>query len=79
MAIEERVEKSTLAEAVEHHTGSNPYLCYQCVKCSSGCPVAEHMDLLPHQVMRSVQFNDGKVLEAKTPWVCAACVTCSTR
>jgi heterodisulfide reductase subunit B len=37
------------------------------------------MDLLPHQVMRSIQFNDAKVLEAKTPWVCAACVTCSTR
>jgi heterodisulfide reductase subunit B len=37
------------------------------------------MDLLPHKVMRSIQFNDETVLEAKTPWVCAACVTCTTR
>jgi heterodisulfide reductase subunit B len=37
------------------------------------------MDLLPHQVMRSVQFDDEEVLRAKTPWICAACVTCSTR
>jgi heterodisulfide reductase subunit B len=37
------------------------------------------MDLLPHQVMRSIQFNDLEVLEANTPWVCAACVTCTTR
>jgi heterodisulfide reductase subunit B len=79
MATRQHVAARTLAEAVEHHTGSNSYLCYQCVKCSSGCPVAEHMDLLPHQVMRAIQFNDEKVLEAKTPWVCAACVTCSTR
>ncbi len=79
MAIRERVETRTLAEEVKHHTGSNPYLCYQCVKCSSGCPVAEHMDLQPHQVMRSIQFDDEKVLEARTPWVCAACVTCTTR
>ncbi len=79
MAMRERVETSTLADEVRHHTWSNPYLCYQCVKCSSGCPVAEHMDLLPHQVMRSIQFNDEKVLDANTPWVCAACVTCTTR
>ncbi|MGD2147618.1 MAG: heterodisulfide reductase-related iron-sulfur binding cluster [Anaerolineae bacterium] len=79
MATRERVEKRTLAAEVEHHTGSNSYLCYQCVKCSSGCPVAEHMDLLPHQVMRAVQFDDEEVLKANTPWICAACVTCSTR
>jgi len=79
MATRERVATETLAEIVEEHTGSNPYLCYQCVKCSSGCPVAEYMDLLPNEVMRAIQFNDERVLEAKTPWVCAACVTCTTR
>ncbi len=79
MATRERVGTETLAEIVERHTGSNSYLCYQCMKCSSGCPVAERMDLLPNQVMRSIQLNDAKVLEVNTPWVCAACVTCTTR
>lgn len=79
MATRERVATEALADIVEEHTGSNPYLCYQCVKCSSGCPVAEYMDLLPHQVMRAIQFDDERVLEAKTPWICAACVTCTTR
>jgi len=37
------------------------------------------MDLLPNQVMRAIQFNDHAVLGANTPWVCAACVTCTTR
>ena len=73
------VATETLAEIVERHTGSNVYLCYQCVKCSAGCPVAEHMDLLPNQVMRAMQFNDERALEAKTPWVCAACETCTSR
>jgi heterodisulfide reductase subunit B len=78
MATKQRVETETLAEIVERETGSNPYLCYQCVRCSSGCPVVEHMDLMPNQVMRAIQFNDEKVLEAKTPWICAACQTCTT-
>jgi heterodisulfide reductase subunit B len=69
---------SSLAQIVEQATGSNTYLCYQCARCSSGCPVAEHMDLLPNQVMRAIQFNDEQVLEAKTPWICAACQTCTT-
>ena len=69
---------SNLAQVIEQATGSNVHLCYQCVRCSSGCPVAEHMDLLPNQVMRAIQFNDEQVLEAKTPWICAACQTCTT-
>ncbi len=69
----------TLAQKIEHEVGSNVFLCYQCVKCSSGCPLAEHMDLMPNQVMRSVQLDDENVLESKTIWLCAACQTCTTR
>ncbi|MFQ6099615.1 MAG: heterodisulfide reductase-related iron-sulfur binding cluster [Anaerolineae bacterium] len=78
MATKQRVEIEALAEVVERETGSNVYLCYQCVRCSSGCPVVEHMDLMPNQVMRAIQFDDESVLEAKTPWICAACQTCTT-
>ena len=31
--------------------------CYQCGKCSAGCPMAEHMDLLPNQLVRLVQMD----------------------
>jgi heterodisulfide reductase subunit B len=41
--------------------------------------MAEHMDLLPHQVMRSIQFDDEQLLEVNTAWICAACETCTTR
>jgi len=79
MATRVRTESETLAAIVERQTGSNTFLCYQCVRCSSGCPVAEHMDLMPNQVMRAIQFDDVSVLEANTPWICAACETCTTR
>ncbi len=68
-----------LAQTVQQVTGQNAFLCYQCVKCSSGCPLAEHMDLLPNQVMRAVQLGDRRVLESKTIWLCASCQTCTTR
>lgn len=70
---------TNLAKTIQEDTGQNVFLCYQCVKCSSGCPLAEHMDLMPNQVMRAVQLGDEGVLEANTIWLCASCQTCTTR
>jgi heterodisulfide reductase subunit B len=79
MAATNPITTQTLAETIQQATGQNIFLCYQCVKCSSGCPLAEPMDLLPNQVMRSVQLNDAGVLGSKTIWLCASCQTCTTR
>ncbi len=68
-----------LANAIQEATGQNVFLCYQCVKCSSGCPLAEHMDIMPNQVMRAIQLGDESVLKSKTIWLCASCQTCTTR
>ena len=68
-----------LAQIITEHIGENVFLCYQCVKCTSGCPLAEHMDLNPNQVLRAVQLGDESVLESNTIWICAACQTCTTR
>ncbi len=69
----------TLAQTIQREIGENVFLCYQCIKCTSGCPLAEYFDLTPNQVMRSVQLNHERVLESKTIWLCAACQTCTTR
>ncbi len=69
----------TLAQTIQHELDENVFLCYQCVKCSSGCPLVEHMDMMPNQVMRAVQLDDESVLESKTVWLCASCQTCTTR
>ena len=77
----EKVNTSTkpLAQVISDHIGENVYLCYQCLKCTSGCPLIEHMDLHPNQVMRAAQLDDVSVLESKTIWACASCQTCTTR
>ncbi|MEW6186369.1 MAG: 4Fe-4S dicluster domain-containing protein [Thermodesulfobacteriota bacterium] len=54
--------------------------CYQCGKCSNGCPVTFAMDFLPHQLIRMLQMGlTDEVLNSKTIWVCASCETCTTR
>jgi heterodisulfide reductase subunit B len=69
-----------VARAIQQEIGENVYLCYQCVKCTSGCPLAEHFDLAPNQIMRALQLGqDELALKSKTIWLCAACQTCSTR
>ena len=54
--------------------------CYQCGKCSAGCPRVEQMDILPSSIIRLVQYGDvKKAASAEAPWQCVACLTCSTR
>jgi heterodisulfide reductase subunit B len=71
---------SELAERILDELGENVYLCYQCVKCSAGCPMVEFFDWQPNQVMRALQLGQEDIaLESETPWLCAACQTCTTR
>jgi heterodisulfide reductase subunit B len=72
--------RTALAEEIRERSGENVFLCYQCKKCTSGCPVAAYFDLTPHQVLRACQFGQTElVLHSRTISICAACETCSTR
>ncbi len=74
------VINGNLAQRIKEEIGENVYLCYQCVKCTIGCPVASYFDWQPNQIMRSVQLGQEDIaLESKTPWLCASCLTCTTR
>jgi heterodisulfide reductase subunit C len=54
--------------------------CYQCGKCSAGCPVAEGMDIMPNQLLRLVQIGRiERALRSEAIWKCVSCLTCSTR
>ncbi len=69
-----------LANRILADTGENVFLCYHCVKCTSGCPLVEHFDLAPNQIMRAAQLGmEDEIFDSKTPWMCAACQTCTTR
>jgi len=65
---------------VNQHSGEEVQLCFQCFKCSLGCPITFAMDYLPHEIMRLVQLEEReRVLNSQTIWVCATCETCTTR
>ena len=68
---------------LEQLEAAGPYqagACYQCRKCTNGCPVTFAMDLYPDEVIRLVIIGQSEVvLSCHTIWVCAACETCTTR
>ena len=78
-----KTHEPTLAERIREATGVDVTKCYQCGKCTAGCPMARYMDLAPSQVMRLVQIGDGpareRLLTCKTLWSCAGCLTCTQR
>jgi heterodisulfide reductase subunit C len=69
-----------LRSFVEAHIKQSVSRCYQCGKCTSGCPVAYTMDLTPRQVMRALQLGiDDELMKSSTMWTCLSCLTCSAR
>ena len=80
MAPEPLKVESGFAAEVAELAGDSFQLCYQCAKCSSGCPATFAMDYAPHQLIRMVQYGQEEaVLSSATIWVCASCQTCTTR
>jgi heterodisulfide reductase subunit C2 len=76
-------EKNNLAYSLEKHVEVVSRKCYQCGKCSAGCPVANEMDLPPSMVMRLLQTesqaNDEKILRSYSIWLCVTCEMCLCR
>lgn len=56
------------------------HACYQCGRCSSGCPVGDFFDLNVQEVVRLAAYGqEERLLQSHTIWLCAACETCTTR
>ena len=74
---------NSLAGKVKEHTGVSAARCYQCGKCSAGCPVSEDMDYPPSLVMRMLQTGDPMdeelILRSKSIWFCLTCEMCIAR
>src|SRR5512136_1417572 len=70
----------SLGAQVQKLTGLDPSHCYQCGKCSAGCPMAVEMDIKTHEIIRLVQLDRGERLFASDAiWMCLTCETCTTR
>ena len=65
---------------VENLSGSSVRRCFQCGKCSAGCPMRSFMEHPPNRIVRLLQLGQyERVLAGRSIWYCASCETCSTR
>jgi heterodisulfide reductase subunit C len=72
--------QTSLPAEIRRRTGINVATCYQCGKCSAGCPMAAECDLRPHNVMRLAMTGRRSDLMAdESIWLCLTCETCSAR
>ncbi len=69
-----------LVRKIEAEAGTSINLCYQCGKCTAGCPASFAMDYPPRQIIRLLQLGFvEEALNAESIWICASCETCSSR
>lgn len=67
-------------ETISELSGVDVSACYQCGKCTAGCPVVMEMSHTPNQIIRLIQVGlKDEALNSPTPWLCASCETCTTR
>jgi heterodisulfide reductase subunit C2 len=73
----------SLSGEMQMETGVIINKCYQCGKCSAGCPVSAEMDYTPSLVMRMLQTDEPaqyeKLLKSMSIWLCVSCEMCLTR
>jgi heterodisulfide reductase subunit C len=78
--VPSQVASAPLVQEVEAASGARLMLCFQCQKCTSGCPIAATADIKPHELIRLVQLGErDEVLSSRMIWECTSCQTCWTR
>ena len=79
ITVKKRKVDSIISE-VEKITGVDLSVCFQCKKCTSGCPVSKMVSCPPSEIMRRLHLDSGnEILESDILWMCVSCETCSAR
>ncbi len=61
-------------------SGISPQDCYQCGRCSSGCPIQPHFDIKTMEVVKLAALGiEQPIMTSHAIWLCAGCETCTTR
>ena len=78
--LSDKALHSDFRRKVEAMSGQKLGNCYQCGKCSGGCPVEADLEASPTEIIRRVQLGlEDEALKSETIWHCAACGTCNGR
>jgi len=57
-----------------------PYNCFQCIRCTSGCPSMKMLELKPHEIVCLARLGFIEELMASgIVWTCATCLKCKER
>ena len=71
---------NAFAREIQERSGQNLSRCYQCKKCSGGCPTARWFEWPNHAVVRMIQRGlRDELLGSRAIWMCVTCETCGTR
>ncbi len=71
-------QKQSAFRDLELATGETIPDCYQCGKCTAGCPAS--MDPSPNMLIHYLQLGlFNKAVNSESIWNCMGCLTCSER
>ncbi len=75
-----KVQHSDLSMEIKSISNENVFLCFECQKCSSGCPLASDMDYPPSYLTHLIRLGlISEVMNTNTFWLCLSCMTCTNR
>jgi len=75
-----RSDSKLRLQAVNKIGEHKPYNCYQCIKCTSGCPAMKMLEIKPHQIVGLVRLGFVEdVINSGIIWACAMCLKCKER
>jgi heterodisulfide reductase subunit C len=78
--IKKQPTGGSLRSDVEKRAEVKLSACYQCKKCSIGCPVAGMVASPPSEIIRRLQLGAGdELLQSDLIWTCLSCDTCYAR
>jgi heterodisulfide reductase subunit C2 len=76
-------QEISLRQRVQRTLNLEVQSCYQCGKCTAGCPLNEEMAPMPHQILRLLQAEppgyEDRILHSLSIWLCQGCETCLFR
>lgn len=73
-------EKHSFLEEVEARSGQKVQECYQCSKCSGGCPFSRIMDYSPNSILEMVVYGmKDQLLSSRAIQMCIQCGTCGAQ
>ena len=73
-------EKHDFLDEVEARSGQKVRECYQCGKCSGGCPFSQVMDYAPNSILEMIVYGiKDQLLTSKAIQMCIQCGTCGAQ